>query len=354
MRYDYIDFAKGIAIFLMVLLHTTSSYPYMSSFVGAFHMAVFFFIAGIFAKGKEMPVRRLLRKGWDQLMVPYFSFSTLAFTICWISPYLHPELYTGFHGFLDIFKGAFIGMFMMQDCVTTYSFLPLGPLWFLPALFWCKIFFILWSRITDGKVKWIIRLTLLSIITILVVEKINLFSLSSAVVSFPFFLMGYYCRSIVFRYAPKNNGKKRAPYVLIGALAFLPVIIFSGHGINNDGGVINGNFILAYLRGICGVVALLSLAMAISESRLSWFKSGLSLLGQATIAVLGLHFYFLIAFKVVYVLIGYSATDIHILYALPAALINVVGCSLIYKYILIKYLPWAVGKTKEFGKGPVL
>lgn len=102
-------------------------------------MPIFFFASGLFIKQKNLKTH--LVKDFKALLQPYFICSLLALSICWISPMLHPELYPGINTFFDIFKHAIIGIFIMEDKVTNYSFLPYGPLWFLPSLFIARLFF---------------------------------------------------------------------------------------------------------------------------------------------------------------------------------------------------------------------
>lgn len=49
-RIEYIDFIKGICIFLMVLGHTRSPF---TSFIYLFHMAVFFMVTGYLWNGDK-------------------------------------------------------------------------------------------------------------------------------------------------------------------------------------------------------------------------------------------------------------------------------------------------------------
>ena len=48
-RKDYIDYAKAIGIFLVVLAHTPLKNE-VSDWIYVFHMPLFFFLSGVFAK----------------------------------------------------------------------------------------------------------------------------------------------------------------------------------------------------------------------------------------------------------------------------------------------------------------
>lgn len=144
-RSKFLDEAKAIAIILMVLLHTTPRYENLSNIVGSFHMAVFFLISGVFFSTKGRGFSEILRKSITQLIIPYLCFSLIALSICWISPYLHPEMYPGLNGFPRIFKAAILGILVGQDYYNGHAFMPLGPLWFLLALFWCRLAMFIWA-----------------------------------------------------------------------------------------------------------------------------------------------------------------------------------------------------------------
>lgn len=127
-REKWADIVKALAIWMMVFCHANLSNEGVQNFIYIFHMPVFFIISGYFDKGETLSYRTF-KKSLYSLIRPYFIYSLLSFSICWISPYLHPEIYPGIHGLLPTFRAAFWGMLLMDDTVTTYSFMPSGPLW---------------------------------------------------------------------------------------------------------------------------------------------------------------------------------------------------------------------------------
>ena len=150
-RILWADQAKALAIWLMVICHFGLPYPKIVKFICIFHMPLFFFISGYFDKGTSLNLT-YVKKCFKALIVPYFFFSICAFSICWVSPYLHPELYNN-DGLPKTFLKAFVGMFLMEDRVRPYAFMPLGPLWFLVALFEVKILFSLMIKIIIGTTQ---------------------------------------------------------------------------------------------------------------------------------------------------------------------------------------------------------
>lgn len=76
-HYNWIDYAKGIGIFLMVVGH--SGLPdYVQKMIWSFHMPLFFFISGVlFNHAKYSTIVALLNRIWKSLIIPYLFFSTI-------------------------------------------------------------------------------------------------------------------------------------------------------------------------------------------------------------------------------------------------------------------------------------
>lgn len=335
-RCDYIDYAKAITIILMVLLHTTTRYGSLTNIIGSFHMAVFFIIGGVFFK-PNTKLAIILKKSIKQLIIPYLCFSITALFICWISPTLHPEIYNGLDSIPKILKAAVIGIFIAQDNVTNFSFMPLGPLWFLIALFWCRLIFYFWIK--QPKIYYIIisRILIIASLALILYLKPIFWQLTSVAVSFPFFLLGYYGRDYIINLPTKSITLKLLTIVVCSFM-----LIYFVDSIIYGGGSINGNWLVAYLRGIAGSLCLLVLCSFLDFNKK--LSSILSLIGISTITILGLHFHLLYPIKVIYKLLFHgNPQDIHIMFALIASLIIVLILTYIHGYI-IKKMPFIVGR----------
>ena len=55
-RYHYIDVAKLMGLYLMILCHQNLVSNDVSSFVYSFHMPLFFLVSGVFHKEREFHV----------------------------------------------------------------------------------------------------------------------------------------------------------------------------------------------------------------------------------------------------------------------------------------------------------
>ena len=75
-RIVWLDIAKGIAICLMVLGHTSIP-PFLSNFIWAFHMPLFFIASGVDYKLGESLFEDISKKKFKGLMIPFFIYSMI-------------------------------------------------------------------------------------------------------------------------------------------------------------------------------------------------------------------------------------------------------------------------------------
>ncbi|MCD7923151.1 MAG: acyltransferase family protein [Clostridiales bacterium] len=85
-RVDYIDFIRGIGIFLMVCAHIPFSDNFVH-YVHAFHMPLFFFVSGALLKPGRGTAALLRRT--KKLLVPYISFSAAAYLVWFLYKFAH-------------------------------------------------------------------------------------------------------------------------------------------------------------------------------------------------------------------------------------------------------------------------
>lgn len=131
-RLDYLDMAKGIGIFLVILGHIEYLEENVMIFIYSFHMPLFFVIGGILAYGKGERVvepKAVMKKRAAGTMVPYISFSLMLLTMYVFEYLIQPERITG----QELLR-RFI------DGITGYG---LHTLWFLPVYFGAGSLFIL-------------------------------------------------------------------------------------------------------------------------------------------------------------------------------------------------------------------
>ena len=146
-RIHYIDIAKGLGIFWVVLTHASYE-EWIWRYSWQFHMPFFFFLAGLVYQErysfKEFFLRRL-----RSLIIPYFIFAFITFIYwLWIERPFRPGDQSVIYELIGIFYGDYDS--------NRLFFNP--PLWFLPCLFVTELLF--WpaahSKTKIGTWTWIL------------------------------------------------------------------------------------------------------------------------------------------------------------------------------------------------------
>ena len=126
-RYDHIDIARGIAIILVVVGHSchTPENP-LNRLILSFHMPLFFFLSGIFAKECSIPdIMRKIGPKAKRLLIPQITLGFATIILNLVKFVMKgEEINIG----LNVFWG-----------------------WFLPVLFLCSVLFMFLSSVLDMK-----------------------------------------------------------------------------------------------------------------------------------------------------------------------------------------------------------
>lgn len=139
-RLDYLDMAKGVGIFLVVLGHIEYLRESAMRFIFSFHMPLFFMIGGILTFEKmdtNFRPRDSIKKRARGTLVPYASFSIILLTMRVFEYFVQPERITG----RELLR-------QIVDSVTGYG---LHTLWFLPVYFGAGSLFFLLCRHFQNK-----------------------------------------------------------------------------------------------------------------------------------------------------------------------------------------------------------
>lgn len=141
-RLIWVDYAKSIGIFLVVLGHATSNYS-LRSFIYVFHIPLFFFISGMFFSFDKYPsYKSFFKRRFSQLVIPYLIFNFITYLL-WLfigRKVGNDRLFDidVFHPLIGIFYGHLNNHFM-EHC---------APLWFIACLFSVEnIYYIVFKRI---------------------------------------------------------------------------------------------------------------------------------------------------------------------------------------------------------------
>lgn len=327
-RLPYVDIAKGIAIWLMIVGHqhiSDQAYTYINSF----HMPLFFFISGMFFR-KDKSFFQNLESAIRGLLIPYLFFSIIGLTICWNAPYVHPELYFNMT-WINIFRSAFNGIFIGAAQITPTSFLPISPLWFLLALFDIRVFCSAVSSIVKNVYLWAAICIIVSI-TMYYLLTTNVYSLRSGMMATLFYVTGFLIRKIDFAII------KFKLIILVLLLTYFIFVI----PLNGRCGSVIGNYgkwmVIYYINALVGILMVLILS-----TYLTYKKSYLQVIGNNTLVILGTHLFFIRPIKIIFVYLFGNNCIYSIIYILIVPIIAIICCLYINRYI-IKYIPFAVGK----------
>lgn len=334
-RIVWADYCKFFAISCMVLGHVDINETFRT-FIYMFHMPIFFFISGYFEKGRDIvnTIKNIVRT----LYIPYLFFSFFSFLWCWISPILHPELYPDIHSVKQIFLSAFIGIFLMDDTVKSFAFLPNGPLWFLVALIIIKIIFSFLyfiAKYVGRKCEvlfWILVIGW-AIISFVELRQVYYFSIDSAMMGLPFYIMGFLLKqtSIIQSYVK---------YSWWGmAISFIYLII---GGVKNgyadmDGGIYGKSLIAFYLNAIIGICFLISISMLCSKYPIKLVQ----FIGENTLVVLAFHGLIILCLK------GLGMFILHVSIPPIVNLLIVLIICIPLALFFSKYLPIAIGRRSS-------
>ncbi|KXU87291.1 hypothetical protein CR51_35230 [Caballeronia megalochromosomata] len=338
-RVGWIDAAKGIGIFFVVLGHSPLSYE-SRAFVYAFHMPLFFFLSGfLVAKANSLSMADKARS----LLFPYLLLCLIQLAI------------------FNAYEKA-----LNEDPTTTaqviwgflYSSAPAlkidKPYWFLPCLFVTFAYFKILTRL---RPTWTLAMTavFLSIIAYqysLIARSMHLprwpWSSDTALMAVCFMIAGYLCRPL----SPVIERLRRRTSLYLAALLFFAVWVVVQFNSRSDMlGLGYGRHLYLYAAGsAAGIAASILLAQALSRvTIMKW-------LGENSLTLFMFQGNVLILINVVIgQLNNAQITDWHVadtlkwglIYALVAIVALIPFCWLVNRYTpwLVRGLPKASQKS---------
>ena len=126
-----IDIMKGIGICAVIAGHTFLTSNTIHNLIYSFHMPLFFILSGYFYKRDNKIIQKMVFDG-RRIIIPYILTSLfLIIFLSYRSPIPQLSLKYGLLAIIWGSGGTHTSLF--------FSSMPkIGPLWFLPALFWCR------------------------------------------------------------------------------------------------------------------------------------------------------------------------------------------------------------------------
>jgi len=219
---DWVDTLKFIGILAVILGHIASPF---GQFIFSWHMPLFFVISGFFIKF-NLSFSKFFIKDFKRLMVPYFIFSFIGLGAEFLKRLL---LHREELNLLFEIKGILFHM-DMTSLSNHYGFV----LWFLPALFFARLFLFFMQQITHNVFYNLVVVVLLFVISFYVDLP---FALDNALNSILWVYIGF----VFFNYYQKN----KILYIL--PLVGIIVLLFFGLPTLNMADKIYSNELLVFL-----------------------------------------------------------------------------------------------------------
>lgn len=136
-----LDITRGIAIVLMIIGHCSLFGDTVRYMIFSFHMPLFFIFSGYFFRNK--PIKVVVSSGIERLVKPYLIYAIVMEVLLKL---LNMKGYiTGLIEILFAHGGPKHTMIFPTE---TY----LGAIWFLMAIFWCKIFYAIICKICKNNI----------------------------------------------------------------------------------------------------------------------------------------------------------------------------------------------------------
>lgn len=279
-RLDYLDMAKGIGIFLVILGHIEYIQEDTLKWISSFHMPLFFVVGGILAHLKQDSKRTVFETIGSRMrgvLLPYLSFSLMLLAMNTLTRFLNPEGLTG--------------TALARQYVDTFTGYGVHILWFLPAYFIAGAVFALLQGMQEWKRNVVIVLLTLGSYGISAGLGLSqyvtwqcslagcigydlLITVLRGLLALPFLLMGWYL--------VKLPGGWPAIFLPVGSLLALKSPVFDLHYLYVQP--------VHYLNAFLCCAGLISLVKALPVSRvLCW-------LGRNSLVIMCTH----ATFRVVY------------------------------------------------------
>jgi acyltransferase len=272
-RIEWIDVAKGIGIFLVVIGHTDLPENYMI-YIYSFHMPLFFFISGVlFSSNKFNNYTEFIKRKAKSLLVPYLFFSVLT--------YLFWGIIGKNHGAdtsmeISIIK-PLIGIFYSVGSDNWLLFNR--PLWFLTCLFIVELTFFWFVKF--GRKFLIIILFCFSILGYFLgsYSPIRLpWSLDIGITAIVFFGVGFLLKGKIHALL----GKFKLIWMFLALGVNLATIKLNEIRVDMNN-LEYGNYFYFYLGAFSGII--FSIILAKFLSRIETFK----FFGRNSLIILSLH-----------------------------------------------------------------
>ena len=313
LRFDWVDIAKGIAIILMVVGHSSIPVSF-SRYIWSFHMPLFFVISGfLYDADKYKNLLFLIKRRMQTLIVPYVFFSIIAFIGMYpLELATWEELYKGWNGY---------------------------ALWFIPVLFITEILFnrlYLILRRFNCNIYYTLEMVILVLLTVgYILSQLNIhlvFKQEVVLFALFFYGTGFIFKQLLQKISLSITFTLLSLFLQMVIVQFMPGIDMASNRF--------GCFIPNIMLALWGTINIILIAKNISVWKDNIMKKTLIWAGKNTLIIMGLSQVVNMFLKSVCDTAYIPFSNSIIRHCLLWVVLYV--CSMIYN----KYVPILVGKRK--------
>lgn len=332
-RIEWIDAAKGLGIFLVVLGHALPAKSIVATTIWVFHMPLFFFLSGFNVKAWEPSGGPTLMRGIKGLVVPYVFFSAVSI-ILWLLATGDVTSAESWHTQLTQMAYGVGG----EEQWLRYNV----ALWFFTCLLSVRLLFALITAIfksTSSRVFVVLCLAMLSHVALYPYFYSLVWNLDVAFAALIFFGAGYLLQNanVPSSFDPSTL---RVGICVVSVVVLALAVLINGRVDMN--GRSFGNPIVFYLGAFAGIALMVELSKRCASIGI------LRMVGYATIVIFPLHLLFvLLPYRILPAATWYAFRLTHsdVLAAVVIALIEIVLCLPVY-FAITRWSPEVIGQSR--------
>lgn len=315
-RINWIDWGKAFCIYLVIIghCHIDKEDVLWVQFMSSFRIPLFFILSGILSKNALS--KKSVIKNAKFLLIPYITFGCIIIL---------------FHAITSHSLLSFPFYINSLDALLSGMNANVGPIWFLPALFFCKILFYIIQEVKKYSIVLYYLIAVISTFSIYIINqnRINLpLFMDSGLCAIPFFIIGNKLLKILPVKEIKNHFKFS---IILLPILLCTTFIFSYYNgsINISNCQYGNNIFLFYINAILGCAFIILTCILLDNYKNTFITT----ISYGTIIILGLHGIFLsiIQYYIPHFL-GYETHTYNVLTGMALAFISLLMC-----YIMILF-----------------
>lgn len=311
-RLNYLDYAKGIGILLVVLGHIYNNS--VKLWIYSFHMPLFFIISGYlleYNKTYDREFKDVLVSRLKSLIIPFYVYSVI-------------------NTFVLLCLNNFSKEILIENAIRIATLQGKGGIWFLPCLFFAELIYVALRKNINNKFIVNLIIGILFIISLFA----NTDRLLVVVIARIFIALGFLCiGNIIISSIDKYN----INWIFIVCIFALTIVGSIFNGVIDLFSLVLGRYKILYvISSILGTILIISICKKLDNRNLSKLKY----FGVNSLIIMITH-------KSIINIIAYFI-GIYTDYIYGTIMfIVVVLIEIPIVYVVNKYLPFTIGKFKN-------